>query len=347
MPPRKKPAGKGAAGGPQKQTSVVPDSDHVVFTNDKGSSKKVERKDEPQAPPRPDARKVIGGASWTGKLPVNLLQEQCQRQKWNKPDYSIRKMPDAEGGNFRSFVTLSMTHPKTGDTTKIPPFRLPKSHEHLGDQPTALEARHFAAAYALFRISSMKNIHMTLPPQYRDLWKGLFAQLKQEDVDEGRGWKYDADPFAAEAKRQDILADIEKRREDKVKAEVKATSLDLVLPGGNSGASKKNWSQAPRIDLGQRIRAEIEDLIRTHSVWNPYEIPVSDEQHASMLRQLSTLGFRQNHIQEALGYCKDRDEVLAWLLIHVPEDDLPPWSFPQGYNAGVSLASGDLAKEAK
>ena len=35
------------------------------------------------------ARALIGGESWTGKLPVNLLSELCQKNKWEKPEYSM------------------------------------------------------------------------------------------------------------------------------------------------------------------------------------------------------------------------------------------------------------------
>ncbi len=41
------------------------------------------------APKKPDTRKLIGGASWTGKLPVNLLSEHCQKQRWAKPEYTM------------------------------------------------------------------------------------------------------------------------------------------------------------------------------------------------------------------------------------------------------------------
>lgn len=45
---------------------------------------------EPEdAPKKPDTRTLIGGSSWTGKLPVNLLQEHFQKQQWSKPDYRI------------------------------------------------------------------------------------------------------------------------------------------------------------------------------------------------------------------------------------------------------------------
>ena len=40
-------------------------------------------------PKKPDTRKLIGGASWTGKLPVNMLSEHCQKQRWAKPEYTM------------------------------------------------------------------------------------------------------------------------------------------------------------------------------------------------------------------------------------------------------------------
>lgn len=39
--------------------------------------------------PRPDVKKIIGGASWTGKLPVTMLSEHCQKQKWERPEYTM------------------------------------------------------------------------------------------------------------------------------------------------------------------------------------------------------------------------------------------------------------------
>lgn len=185
MPPKK---GQGKKGSAPKSLPAPAEGDYIVFSNAKGSgSKKTNGPDPTPAPPRPDTKKLIGGASWTGKLPVNLLSEHCQREKWNKPEYSMRTVPGNEDKAFRSSVTLSKRDPKTGETTTLPPFELPRSHQEHANEPTALEARHFAATYALFRVASMKQIHMALPPKYRDLWKGLFANLKKEDAEEGRG----------------------------------------------------------------------------------------------------------------------------------------------------------------
>lgn len=53
----------------------------------KGKAKAEEgAADEPK---KPTTRELIGGASWTGKLPVTLLAEHCQRQKWDKPEYTM------------------------------------------------------------------------------------------------------------------------------------------------------------------------------------------------------------------------------------------------------------------
>jgi ATP-dependent RNA helicase DHX57 len=44
---------------------------------------------EAEPPKKPSVKEVIGGASWTGKLPVNMLSEHCQKQKWEKPEYTM------------------------------------------------------------------------------------------------------------------------------------------------------------------------------------------------------------------------------------------------------------------
>ena len=101
-----KPGGGGGAKKPSPATTGVDDS-FIVFSN---SDKDPKPKKQPpsngdsstagasgldghalagEAPKRPDVKKLIGGASWTGKLPVNMLSEHCQKQKWEKPDYTM------------------------------------------------------------------------------------------------------------------------------------------------------------------------------------------------------------------------------------------------------------------
>jgi ATP-dependent RNA helicase DHX57 len=255
-------------------------------------------------------------------------------------------------------VILKAKNPKTQELALLPPFKLPPNHRHLALKPTALEARHFAATYALFRVCSMRNIHMMLPPDYKDLWKGEFESLKKEDVKDGQAWMYEADPFATLREREDAKAAMEKKRLEREKAKEKALQtpggpgVGLALHGPNPssvgiGTSNiyKGWIRVPKIEMGKRTRATVEGLIRRHATWNPHNVKMSDFQRHSIINEFKKLDFRESHVEEAVEECKDREESLEWLLIHVPEDDLPRWALPEGYVAGISMASSNLKRE--
>ncbi len=357
---------KNAGGGSSsKKTLPLPGNDddgsNIIFGDDKPkkrnkkSSTTAAQQDDTTNPPgqdapkKPDTRALIGGASWTGKLPVNLLSEHCQKQKWGKPDYTMTK---ASGG-FLSSVILRATDPKTKEMVTLPPFVLPSAYRDIAAQTTAVEARHFAATYALFRVCSMRNVHMMLPPHYRDLWKGEFEASKKEDIKAGRAWMYEADPFAAKQSQDEAQAQkLRKRAEEEKKRSQEATqSVNINLASGLTGpASSKNlakgWMQAPKLEMGKRNRAQVEDLIRRNAVWNPHGTEFPSSQTEDSIHKITSLGFRTSHVEEAIANCKDREEALEWLLIHVPEDDLPAWSLPEGYTAGISMASGNLKRDA-
>ncbi|KAL8357923.1 hypothetical protein RB598_002623 [Gaeumannomyces tritici] len=295
--------------------------------------------------------------------------------KWERPDYDTRKTKEG----FSVFVRLAAKNPKTGEMAKLEPFKLPPSHVHLAYRPTALEAKHFAATYGLFRVCSMKNMHMMLPPDYRSLWRDEFQALKKEDVKEGKAWMYEADPFAALREREEAKAAKEKLRAQQQAVREKAASLPgaagLVLRsnaansasgsrsgspsgrgrggggGGGGGGGRggfdpmRGWTTAPKVEMGNKTRTLIEGLLRRLSVWNPNGIAMSPEQKVAVVTSLKELGFRESHVEEAVEECKDREETLEWLLIHVPEDDLPRWALPESYTAGVTVGATDLKRE--
>ena len=103
--------GPGAAGSKKAPPSASNDEgSYIVFGNDKPGKRKTTNVQQAQdltkadsdpsqdAAKKPDTRKLVGGASWTGKLPVNMLSEHCQKQKWEKPEYTmVRGMT---GGEF-------------------------------------------------------------------------------------------------------------------------------------------------------------------------------------------------------------------------------------------------------
>lgn len=102
-------------GGPSKKPQApvgAEDTSFIVFGNGKNEGKKGKKPAENTAkngqdvkggkgkakeqvpqpedgPKKPDTRTLIGGASWTGKLPMNMLSEHCQKQKWEKPIYDM------------------------------------------------------------------------------------------------------------------------------------------------------------------------------------------------------------------------------------------------------------------
>ena len=34
------------------------------------------------------------------------------------------------------------------------------------------------------------------------------------------------------------------------------------------------WLQEPKVDMGSKVRREIEALLRQHAIWNPYNVQV-------------------------------------------------------------------------
>lgn len=302
----------------------------------------------PPVAPKPTVKQIIGGSSWTGKLPVNLLSEYCQKQKWDRPVYDTRKTPEG----FSVWVTLSAKDLKTQQTITLEPFKIPLSHKHLLLRDTALEAKHTAATYALFRVCSMQNKHTVLPPDYKSLWKD-FQALKTQDVKDGKAWMYEADPFKTLLERQDSKAAAEKKRQEIEQAKAKAKDLPgaagLVLlsnTGGGSGSNvMKGWTSVPKVEMGKQTRIQLESLLRDGVTWNPHNVSMTPAEKKNVVSELGKLGFRQSHAAEAVEYCKDRQETLEWLLIHVPEDDLPRWALPEKYSAGVTIGATDLKRE--
>ncbi|KAF2838029.1 ATP-dependent RNA helicase-like protein A [Patellaria atrata CBS 101060] len=340
------------------------DASYIVFSNAKGDPKKAKSSNTQQnaasgkgkakeatpstedGPKKPTVREVIGGASWTGKLPVNLLSEHCQKQKWDKPEYTMRNIR----GQFSSGVILKNTNPKTKEMTTLPVILLPpddKKHGQLALQPSAVEARHFAAVYTLFRVCSMKNIHMMLPPNYRDLWKGPFKEMKDEAVANGNAWMYDADPFQARKERDEAVRLKAQARESSEKRTTPDSTERTPGVNGESNRAKhvKPWTGVPKVEMGKRVRAEVQHLVSRDAVWNAHNHRMTPTESKRVVDEIVNLGFRRAHVDEAAEICKDREEVLHWLLVHIPEDDLPAWCLPEGYSTGITMASGNLRRD--
>ncbi|PIA99581.1 putative DEAH-box ATP-dependent helicase [Cercospora beticola] len=333
-------------GKPKKSKKPAQESSNAQASSSKGKVAAGSTPAQPDEPKKPDTRTLIGGASWTGKLPQTMFNEHCQKQKWERPEYTIHRNPRGWTGG----VIIKQKNPKTQEIVTLPPIVPPPDYlKERGTQESALEARHFAAAYALFRVSNMKNIHMMLPPKYRDLWKGDFQDLKSEAIGQGNAYMYEADPFLAKKRHDEEKVAKDKARADKVKQQAEDKKLEVVSLDGQVQSKHvlKGWMRVPKVEMGEVTRRNAERLIRQGGAWNPHDIKLSANERKSIVEDLSKIGFRKSHVEETTEICKDKEECLEWLLIHVPEDDLPKWTLPDNYMAGVSMASGDLRRQGK
>ncbi|KAG0126597.1 P-loop containing nucleoside triphosphate hydrolase protein [Tuber indicum] len=303
----------------------------VVTASEAGSSASASKGGESRTL---TVQQLIGGLSWTGKLPQTLFYEHCIKAGWNKPDYYVKK--DATKG-FVSSVTVTYSNPKSSHTESMrytPPFEMPDGTPINLQMASALEARHFAATYALHRVSSMKNIHMMLPPTHKGYW-AIFDEIKRMEFAKNHAWMYVADPFldkrewlAAEAAKAKALAEVKKEKPSEVVDE-----------------KMKGWYRVPVVDMGISQRREVEGLVRKYHVWNPVGVSMTRDLMSKVVSELVRLDFKRAHVEEACDWVKDKEEALEWLLIHVPEDDLPVRFLPGNYATGVTFSSGDLPME--
>jgi ATP-dependent RNA helicase DHX57 len=105
MGPKKKPDARGVPKPGTKQAKAAAERSAE-------NAKKAQAATE--EPKKPSVKEVIGGASWTGKLPVNMLAEHCQKQKWEKPEYTMvsdqRKDPRALSSAVRGSHADRISH---------------------------------------------------------------------------------------------------------------------------------------------------------------------------------------------------------------------------------------------
>lgn len=332
------------------------------------------KREEPlgPSPPVPNGRALVADSSlWTGKLPGLLLSEHCQKQKWGKVQYDMRKT----AGGFIGTALLLWTNPKTREDVVVKMGA--DTPALVKPQETPLEARHVAATVALHRVKFAQNISMVLPPNHKQLWLDL-DKARKELLKENKA-KHDrvfnADPFAVVLERRKAEAQRAKeaaiQQEQQLKVARPLVVIAAALPKPVNAATaraafsaagvaplsarkfpKKAWAEAHHVDLLPESRAAIEQCLK-QSPWysHRHEKAAATGDTKSILTSLTHLGFRKPHVEEALECAAARDftEVLEWLVFHVPEDDLPP-AFVQPRDSSsvrVKMAGQNLEFEYK
>lgn len=315
-------------------------------------NKKGKRDQTPE--PTVDALKPQRGLAigdnfgWTGKLPATLLYEHCQKNKWGKPIFDMRK----SSKGFTGVVKLSWESPKREMVELV---MIPDS-ETYSPKATTNEARHYAATYVLYRINYMKNMKLMLPIIFRDYWSELeksrlaLAKENKRAHDE----KYNPHPFQVKLdqddRRKKEAKELEARKQSEAKTKKPVVSLGSTASSHHPAALEKTrrtfprsvWERAPFIDFPRDIRSKIERQITQHLKWDSSKKGSSSKDRARIV----SFGFRPQHVDEAFEHTGNYNDALEWLLFHIPEDDLPPLFSKQEKDLGAQFKiSRDIKQE--
>lgn len=248
-------------------------------------------------------------------------------------------------------------------------MRFTPSPDVVPPQATVLEARHIAATYTLHRIASHKNLKMILPGEHKALWSKL-DDIKKASPE--KAYQYVEDPFQADrdfkAKRQEIekSKNSEKgRKATEIKSimrsvketisDEKSTASGAVADGTESG-DKNQQPPAKRVRFNKILtmskdgRTAVEQLIKKyHGFENTKQgtrLEESSDLYKSLYKTLVKIGFAKYQVTESLQICASLSNAIEWLLIHVPEDDLPGIFANNKYKAmSASIQSNDLKFE--
>ncbi|KAF8167397.1 P-loop containing nucleoside triphosphate hydrolase protein [Crassisporium funariophilum] len=324
MPPRRGIVKSGNAGNSSKPGKPTP---QIQDVNDSSSTTK-KTEPPPLFPPG-------------SKFPLSLLNERCQKEGWERPVVDTRRRPD--GWSF--VVTLSRHNKKTSQMDKVvmephPPYC----------RPTAIEARHWGATYALYRFCNRIQLHLVLPPEPRAYWNELAEEHKK--VPEHQNWMYEADPFLAQQGVQERQAKADKKRQEA------STSNTQNAETTRKASSSSELSGSPEVRMASSLRELVEDAIKQGmsaypDAADPSSSSLLQEDIPNLSRQLGHLGFNQAQIRDVtkflsepsafasnlLGSLSPLEACIEYLILHVPECDLPQRFLPTNNSSNPFITS--------
>ncbi|KAF8910089.1 P-loop containing nucleoside triphosphate hydrolase protein [Gymnopilus junonius] len=278
------------------------------------------------------------------KYPLSLLQERCKKLGWEKPIVDTR----AHGSDGFSFVvTLKRYNPKTSenDTVRMEPhppyFR-----------PTAVEARHWGATYALYRFSNGLQFNQVLPPGPREYWKDLATEHKK--IEEHQKWMYDSDPFAAQAMVKERQAKAVQRKEEPSK----------LNRADDPRLASRAPSGYPEVIMAAALRDLVENAIKKGFELYPEEadstpLALTPEIIPEISQQLGHLGFTKPQIQDVAKFLSQEspltsklldslsplEAAIEYLILHVPECDLPERFLPSVNSSNPFVTSAHSGQD--
>ncbi|KAL0068598.1 putative ATP-dependent RNA helicase ucp12 [Marasmius tenuissimus] len=315
----------------------MPPRKGIVKSGNAGNSSKPSKLPEkPTNSNNPEEKPLFPAGS---KYPASLLHERCQKNGWEKPMIDTRKQPN--GWSF--VVTLSRINKKSSEKESVrmephPPYVC----------PSALEARHWGATYALYRFCNGIQLNRVLPRGPQDYWNELAVEHK--NAPEHQKWMYDADPFAARKEVEDRQARAaEKRSGSSSKAEGSSR--------GTSGGSSNEFSQAPEVRMATSLRESVEDAIKKGMSLYPESdttaFVLTEESSRQVQTALLNLKFTPAQASGAVKFLSSPSPIAAnlleslspleaaieYLVLHLPECDLPERFLPSNNSSNPFVTS--------
>lgn len=302
--------------------------------------------EEQKAQQQSNRAKVTSTSSWTGKLPHTLLHEFCQKRKWGKVEYDMKKIGSK---GFIGIAIISSVDPKTRETLLVrlndPTYDKAVGQGALEPQETTMEARHYAATVALYRLAYNTNTHMMLPPNHKSIWYKLDDFRKSLKKDDRAQRYFCDDPFKQLIEERKEKAIKDKQNESRMQQAAKNESTPVIINSVNNNMkdnggsltkkvnkpvrkstkevtfSRNVWESANFIDLNESSRQQIENCIKRNADWESEMLKSSNDtpERQELKSKLINLGFRKAHVNEAMLY----KDPLSFLLFNLPEDDFP------------------------
>ncbi|TRM66280.1 P-loop containing nucleoside triphosphate hydrolase protein [Schizophyllum amplum] len=310
MPPRKGIVKSGNAGNSSKASPITIAGPGGKSGAAAGSS--------PAVGPVSEAKSLFPPGS---KFPLSLLNERCQKNGWDKP--IIDTFQRGKGWSFS--VRLSRDNKKTHqkDVVKMEPHPAYIC-------PSAIEARHWGATYALYRFCNGIQLNRVLPPGPRDYWNTLAAEHKA--VPEHQQWMYADDPFKAKKEVEERQAKATERREA-------AAQPAEAVEAHRGGSSAIDDHRIPEVVMVGSLRELVEDAVKKGFALHPElqdlsEEGLSDDARVTLQKQLSQIGFNKHQVERAWKFLEKPDLAVSstnspldaaveYLLLTIPECDLP------------------------
>ncbi|KAF7307178.1 Dead deah box [Mycena indigotica] len=323
----------------------MPPRKGIVKSGNAGNSSKPAPKAQP--PTDSNAPQLDGQPLFPPgyKYPLSVLHEKCQKEGWEKPIVDTRK--NSEGFSF--VVTLSKINKKSGQKESV---RFEPHPPYIA--PSAIEARHWGATYALYRFCNGYPLNRILPPGPRQYWDTLAQEHNR--CPEHQKWMYAADPFAAKKEVEQRQAQALKKREEPKTS----TTIEQTIRGSapRVPAPSGEFAKAPEVKMAGTLREIAEDAVKQALALYPEAADVapsvlSDDDAPQVNQQLLTLGFNAIQARSAITFLSNPspmainlmsshaplEAAIEYLILHLPECDLPDRFLPNANSSNTFITS--------